>query len=49
MFDSLADRIKQDEGPPAHKGEQIIRWAVVLAVSLVLFGGLYLVVQHLEG
>jgi hypothetical protein len=48
MFDSLADRIKQDDGPPAKASERIIRWAVVVLVAVVLFGGLYMVVQHLE-
>jgi hypothetical protein len=48
MFDSLADRIKQDEGPPAKFSERIIRYAVVVIVAIVLFGGLYMVVQHLE-
>jgi hypothetical protein len=48
MFDSLADRIKQDDGPPAKTSERIIRWAVVVLVAIVLFGGLYMVVQHLE-
>lgn len=48
MFDSLADRIKQDEGPPAKLSERIIRYAVVAVVAFVLFGGLYMVVQHLE-
>jgi hypothetical protein len=48
MFDSLADRIKQDEGPPAKAGELIVRWAIVLLVAVLLFGGLYMVVQHLE-
>jgi hypothetical protein len=48
MFDSLADRIKQDEGPSARKGEQFLRWAGVFVVALLLFGGLYMVVQHLE-
>jgi hypothetical protein len=48
MFDSLIDRIKQDEGPPAKTGERLIRWAVVVLVAFLLFGGLYLVVQHLE-
>ena len=49
MFDTLSDRIKQDEGPPAHKWETPLRWVMVIAVSFLLFGGLYLVVQHLEG
>jgi hypothetical protein len=48
MFDSLVDRIKQDDGPPAKTSERIIRWAVVALVAIVLFGGLYLVMQHLE-
>jgi len=48
MFDSLADRIRQDDGPPAKTSERLIRWAVVVLVSVVLFGGLYMVVQHLE-
>jgi hypothetical protein len=48
MFDSLADRIKQDDGPPAKTSDRIIRLAVVVLVAIVLFGGLYMVVQHLE-
>lgn len=48
MFDSLSDRIRQDEGPPAKTSERLIRLAVVVLVAIVLFGGLYLVVQHLE-
>jgi hypothetical protein len=48
MFDSLTDRIRQDEGPPAKTSERLIRLAVVVLVAIVLFGGLYMVVQHLE-
>jgi hypothetical protein len=48
MFESLTDRIKQDEGPPAKIGERLIRWAVIVLVAVLLFGGLYMVVQHLE-
>jgi hypothetical protein len=48
MFDTLADRIRQDEGPPAKAGELIVRWGMVLLIAVVLFGGLYMVVQHLE-
>ena len=48
MFDSLSDRIRQDEGPPARTAVQILHWVVVVVVAIVLFGGLYLVVQHLE-
>jgi hypothetical protein len=48
MFDTLADRIKQDDGPPAKTSERMVRWAVVVLVSVLLFGGLYMIVQHLE-
>lgn len=48
MFDSLVDRIKQDETSPSANRERVIRWAVVVLISIVLFGGLYMVVQHLE-
>ena len=48
MFDSLADRIKEDEGPSPKLSERIVRWAVVMVLAIVLFGGLYMVVQHLE-
>lgn len=47
MFDSLADRTKADEGI-VKTSDRLIRWAVVVVVAIVLFGGLYLVVQHLE-
>ena len=39
MFDSLADRIREDEQLTA--GQRYIRWAGVLVISVVLFGGLY--------
>jgi hypothetical protein len=48
MFETLADHIEHDEGPPASIGKRFLRWAMVAGVSLALFGGLYLVVQHLE-
>lgn len=48
MFDSLVDRIKQDEGTSAKASERIVRWAVVVLVAFVLFGGLYMALQHLE-
>jgi hypothetical protein len=45
MFDSLSDRIKQDEGVSASWTQRMIRWAVVLMLSVLLFGGLYFVVR----
>ena len=47
MFDTLADRIKQDEGPAPKMSQRLLHLAAVLAVALVLFTGLYLFVQHI--
>jgi hypothetical protein len=47
MFDSLADRIKEDERSE-NKSERYLRWALVAVVSVVLFGGLYMGVRFLE-
>ena len=49
MFDSLADRIREDDHQEVNNTERIIRWVVVGVVAVVLFVGLYLGVQMLEG
>ncbi len=46
MFDSLTDRIRQDE--QKNTKEQIFRILLTLVIAVLIFGGLYLVVQHLE-
>ena len=46
MFDSLADRIKQDEQVTA--AQKYIRLAAVVVISVVLFGGLYLGVRFID-
>ena len=46
MFDSLADRIKEDEQVTA--GQRYFKWVAIPVVSMVLFGGLYFVVRFLE-
>ena len=48
MFDSLADRIREDEHKEVTRTERIVRYLVIAVLSVVLFGGLYYVVQHLE-
>ena len=45
MFDSLADRIREDEQVSA--SQRYLRWAAILVISVVLFGGLYFGVQFL--
>ena len=46
MFDSLADRIKEDEQVPA--AQRYITWAAVVVIVIVLFGGLYFGVGFLN-
>jgi hypothetical protein len=48
MFDSLADRIREDEHQEVTTTERYIRWAAVIVISIVLFGGLYMGVRLLE-
>ena len=46
MFDSLADRIREDEQLTV--SQRYIRWVVVLVISVVLFGGLYFGVRFMQ-
>jgi len=48
MFDSLADRIREDDRQAVNNTERYIRWAAVLIISVVLFIGLYVGVRLLE-
>ena len=48
MFDSLADRIREDDHQAVNNTERFIRWAAVIVISIVLFGGLYMGVRLLE-
>jgi hypothetical protein len=48
MFESLDDRMKQDDAEVSTPKERIAKWILVGVVSLVLFGGLYMGVRLLE-
>ncbi len=48
MFDSLSDRIKADEQQEVSSTERFVRWAVVLVLAVLMFGGLYFGVRLLE-
>ncbi len=48
MFDSLADRIREDEHKEVSQTERIVRYLVIAVISLAVFGGVYFVIQHLE-
>lgn len=47
MFDSLADRIREDEHKEESATAKYIRWAVTALVAVALFGGLYYGVRML--
>jgi hypothetical protein len=47
MFDSLADRIREDEHKEVKTTERVLRWVAVAVVSVALFGGLYYGVKML--
>ena len=46
MFDTLADRIREDEQIPA--SQRYMKWAAIVVISVALFGGLYFGVQFLN-
>ena len=48
MFDSLADRMKQDEKLEVNSTEKTLRLIAVAVISVLLFGGVYFVVRLLE-
>ena len=48
MFDSLADRMKEDEEKSVSKMDRYLRWGAVAVLSVLIFGGLYLGVQYFE-
>jgi hypothetical protein len=49
MFESLADRIREDDHQEVKSGERAIRLLVVLALSVLLFAGLWFGIRMLEG
>jgi len=48
MFDSLADRMKQDQDQEVNATQRTIRAVAAIVITLVVFGGLYFVVRLLE-
>jgi len=49
MFDSLDEQIRNDEHKAVSNKERIVRWAVIMLITLVVFGGLYFGVQMMQG
>jgi hypothetical protein len=48
MFESLSDRIREDDRKEQNSTERVIRWALIAVVSVVVFGGLFYGVRMLE-
>lgn len=49
MFDSLEEQIKLDAHKSSSNTERIVRWVLVAAISLIVFGGLYWGVHIMQG
>ncbi len=47
MFDSLAERMKQDDRLEVNNTERAIRLIAVIVISVAVFGGLYYAVRML--
>ncbi len=41
MFESLDEQIKLDEHKASSNTERMIRWALIVLVSVIVFGGVY--------
>jgi hypothetical protein len=48
MFDSLADRMKEDDSKETSSKERAVRYVTVLVVSIIVFGGLYFGISALQ-
>ncbi|MGA2214498.1 MAG: hypothetical protein ABSH31_14575 [Bryobacteraceae bacterium] len=49
MFESLDEQIKLDEHKSSSNTERVLRWAIGIAIALIVFGGLYWGVQMMQG
>jgi hypothetical protein len=45
MFDSLDEQIRSDEHKMVSSRERMMRWLLIVVVSIAVFGGLYLAVR----
>jgi hypothetical protein len=48
MFESLEDQIKHDDALETTPGQRMTKWAAVVAISLVVFGSLFVAIRMLE-
>ena len=48
MFDSLDEQMKVDAHKASSNTERLIRWLLIVLVSVLVFGGLYLGVHFTQ-
>ena len=49
MFESLDEQMKLDEHKAISNIERLSRWALIVLLSVIVFGGLYLGVHLMQG
>lgn len=49
MFDSLDEQMKNDDAKVSTSRERLMKWLLVVLVSIVVFGGLYVGVHMMQG
>ena len=49
MFESLDEQIRIDEHRAFSNRERMIRWALIVLVSVIVFGGIFLGVHLAQG
>jgi hypothetical protein len=48
MFESLDEQIKADEHRSVSNTERVIRWVLIVLISVIVFGGLYWAVHLMQ-
>ncbi|HEX4592914.1 MAG TPA: hypothetical protein VH157_01500 [Bryobacteraceae bacterium] len=49
MFESLDEQIKLDAHKASSNTERLLRWALIVLLSVIVFGGLYFGVHLMQG
>jgi len=49
MFDSLDEQIRMDEHKSVSNQERMVRWVLIVLLTVVVFGGLYFGFTMLKG
>jgi len=48
MFESLDEQIKLDDHKATSNTERLLRWALIVLLSVIVFGGLYFGVHLMQ-